>query len=298
MRTLLITNPKAGRVRKLGPPRLVSLLEDQGMDVRLIAAETPAESLDLLQRALTEQSWQRVVVAGGDGTLHSVLPVFTDLARQELSTAPLAVLPVGSVNVLARELRIPLDIPSAARVAAQGRLRRIDLGLLNDRPFVLMAGLGFDGAAVASIRTAVKARLGALEYIGSGLRLLLRHPAFTLDIECDGVRTRAYSWQVLVTNSMNYTYGWTFAPHASIDDGRLDVCIMPDLGRCARLRQVLAVLRGRPAAAGVTHLSGREIVMTADEPLPLQMDGDPAPAVSIARFEILPQALTVVVPPA
>jgi YegS/Rv2252/BmrU family lipid kinase len=286
-------------MRRIPPLRLTGSLQDFGLHPKLALAETPAEALALTKRALAESSPppQRVIAAGGDGTIHAILPALAG------TSIPLAILPIGSVNVLARELGIPRSLPAAARIAALGVPRSIDLGRLQGspldsaqgRPFALMAGIGFDGAVVQRVRSRVKRRLGALAYVFSGLRLLLSFPSRRFTITCDGEKRQIKAWQVVIANAPSYTYHWSLAPHAKIDDGRLEVCILPHESALHRIKQVTAILLGKPHHAPVTYLSGRQIEIRAEPSAPLQMDGDPAPHVESAQIEILPQALTVMV---
>ena len=294
MKALLIANPGAGRMRRITPAQLAQALQERGLEVTIAAAEFSA-AVALARQALSDPSlgYQRIVVAGGDGAINSLLPAFTEHPGHAVA---LALLPVGTVNVLARELGLPLSWPEAAVVAAQGVPRRIDLGRLNGRPFVLMAGLGFDAAAVQAIRTSVKSKLGAFAYVLNGLRLLLRTPAHTFRVTCDDANLELRAWQVVAANASRYTYRWRIAPQARIDDGRLDLCLLPELGRRRRLGQVLALLLNRPQGAAITYLSAERMEVCAEAAVPLQLDGDAFPAVETARIEVLPQALQVIVP--
>jgi len=286
-------------MRRVEPARLIARLEQWGLDITPVLAEEPGHALAAAEQRLanTAASYQRLIVAGGDGTINSLLPAL------QKTSIPLALLPVGSVNVLARELGIPRSLREAARIAAHGIARRIDLGRFQSgsfqprraqgRPFVLMAGLGFDGAVVQAVRSSLKKRVGVLAYLLNGLRLLWAYPRRRFQINADDQSLEAEAWQVVIANAASYTYRWSLAPQAKIDDGRLEVCILQGMEGLPRLKQMASILLGKPEWAPVTHLSGRRIEIRADSPVPVQMDGDFALSTETAQIEVAPGALTV-----
>ncbi len=287
-------------MRGANPSDLARLLEQRGMSVCTLLP-SPAQAVPTLLTqflAATRGETPRLVVAGGDGTINSLLPIFSLPQGREDGDRDLtlAILPLGSVNVLARELGLPLRLKQAVVVAAEGRARPIDLGLCHNKPFVLMAGFGFDGAVVHAVSSAEKRRLGPLSYLLHALRLFLRYRPHSFAITCDGRHRQVLAWLVIVTNAVSYSYHWRLAPQARIDDGLLEVCIFPDRGLLRRIRQVIGVLLSRPHWGGVEYLSGRRIEITPDPPAPVQIDGEPASVVSSATIEVLPRALKVIVP--
>lgn len=294
MNALLVFNPGAGRARRLDPLRLLAALKKCGLQARLLVLDDPALATSAVKQALRESpaQFQRIIAAGGDGTIHALLPALVESP----CAIPLAILPLGSVNVFMRELGLPRALPAAIEIAAHGKPRPVDLGLFNSDPFILMAGLGFDGAVVKEIKGNVKARLGSLTYGLQGLRMLFAQPAQNFHIVCDDTAAQVRAWQIVVANASHYTYSRSLAPHARIDDGRLEVCILPEGGRWLRLRQVLAILLGHPGEGLIKYLSGRRITIATESAVAVQMDGDPMPAITQAQIEILPRRLQVMTP--
>jgi len=294
LNALLVFNPGAGRARRLDPLRLLAALKECGLQARLLVLDNPARAPGAIKQALCESpaQFQRIIAAGGDGTIHSLLPALV----ASPCAIPLAILPLGSVNVLMRELGLPRALPAAIEIAAHGKPRPVDLGLFNGNPFILMAGLGFDGAVVKEIKGNVKARLGSLTYGLQGLRMLFAQPAQNFHIVCDDTAAQVRAWQIVVANASHYTYSRSLAPHARIDDGMLEVCILPEGGRRLRLRQVLALLFGHPREGLIQYLSGRRITIATESAVAVQMDGDPMPAITKAQIEILPRRLQVMTP--
>lgn len=290
----LVTNPSAGRVRdEASAAGIERRLRAAGFGVELVPSEErdaiAGRLAGMLRGARPEEA--RIVAAGGDGTIHTVLPAVRD------TRIPLVILPVGSVNVLARELGIPLSLGAAVEVAAAGALRQVDLGLANGTPFALMAGLGFDAAVVHSVGRRMKNAIGSFAYVAKGLQVLARHKPSAFRIAADGDVFEASSWLAVVANASRYTYRWRLSPQARIDDGWLDLCVFRARTAAERLRQVVAALAGSHAChPGVQHVRARRLEFACDPPVALQLDGDAA-GHSPVRVEIAAGGLTVVVPP-
>jgi diacylglycerol kinase (ATP) len=291
VKALLVVNPAAGRARPARLRFIEQALAEAGLDlVRVLAPEAAAvpEALNaaLLGRAPEDT---RVVVAGGDGSIRAALPA--------LINAPftLAILPVGSVNVLARELGLPLEVRAAARLAAGGRARRLDVGLANGRPFTLMAGMGFDAAVVHAVTRPAKRLFGSFAYVGRGLSLALRYASTRCRLTIDGAQEERTVWLAVVTNVPRYAYRWQISPEARPDDGLLDLALFESETTSLGVRQALAVLRGDPRCPGILRRQGRAFRFEFDPPIHVQLDGDPAGTTPV-EVAIAPRALSVIVP--
>jgi YegS/Rv2252/BmrU family lipid kinase len=293
MKALLVANPNAGRVRgETALARVEERLRAEGIDVGRVVAARKEEAAEALREALRGQSPERtrVIVAGGDGTINAALPALIG------TTFPMAILPLGSVNVLARELGIPLGTDAAIEAAASGRLRRIDLGIANGRPFALMAGMGFDAAVVRSVVPRVKNVVGSLAYVARGLSLLATCSASCFSVRADDKEFEVNAWLAVVANAARYTYSWRLAPAASVHDGWLDLCLFEMNSAAQTAGQVLAALRGRHVGyAGVLHMRARQFHFDCHPPVSLQVDGDRA-GMTPAEVSVVPDALVVVVP--
>jgi diacylglycerol kinase (ATP) len=188
---LLIHNPGAGskgrmRGRVLDEARRI--FSKAGVQVDLAETEGPGHATELARQA-TEESRQLVIACGGDGTLNEVVNGLA--TAQNGRRVPLALLPGGTANILAKELNLPWDIPSAAEKLLHGEIREIALGLATPvraperkKYFVSVAGAGPDGMIVYSLDLALKARIGILAYWWQGAREVLRYkfPRFRVRI--------------------------------------------------------------------------------------------------------------------
>ncbi|HUT74688.1 MAG TPA: diacylglycerol kinase family protein [Armatimonadota bacterium] len=287
---LLIANPGAGRgrTRRLAP-LLARALAARYLEVDLRFTRDGDDAAHIV-RAAVAAGCDRVVVAGGDGTINSVVGA---LAHTPVA---LGVIPTGMANAFARELRIPRAWRRACDLAAGWRRRVIDVARAGDRHFALMAGIGFDAQVVARVNPAIKRWLGPAAFVLAGLGCMRRCQPARVCLRWDGGEFDRPAFVVAVANGAHYTYEWRLAPDARLDDGLLDVVVFGWHGWLDPAAHVVGALVGthlrRP---GVTALRTRRLRIECDPPLPLHLDGDAA-GVSPVEVEILPEALTVLAP--
>lgn len=288
----VIFNPAArGEKARLLRRQLGSL----GPGVLLRPTEGPGHA-PLLAAEAAAAGCHTVVAAGGDGTVSEVVNGLAP-PRDGPARVRLGVLPLGTINVFARELGLPGNLPDAWEIIRRGHSRRIDLPRAEfaggSRWFLQLAGAGLDSAAIARVRWELKKRLGPLAYVWAGAQAL-HGPLPDLLAACDG--TRAHGRLVLVGNGRLYGGHWVVFPRARMDDGRLDVAVVARVNWLSLARLALAAHRGRfPAGSAVRHLQGSTVELVPSAPLPFQLDGDnhgPLPV----RFSLAPQALEVIVP--
>lgn len=237
-----------------------------------------------------------VVAAGGDGTVRVVC---SELAR---TGVPVGIVPLGSGNLLARNLGLPLRPSDAVAVALSGQDRAIDVVEVagDDLPetcFTVMAGLGFDAAIMAGASEALKARMGWRAYVVSGLRNL-RYPARRVEVSVDGgpfVRYRART--VVVGNVGLLQAGIPLLPDARFDDGRLDVVVVAPRRTLGWVPLVLRVLsRARSSDDRLARMTGSSVVVRTGQPQARQLDGDSVGFGRELRCRILAGTLLVRVP--
>lgn len=239
---------------------------------------------------------QLVLAVGGDGTVRVVC---SELARTGVAVG---VVPLGTGNLLARNLGLPLHAGDAVETALSGKDRAVDIVAVrgDDLPetsFTVMAGLGFDAAIMAGAPDELKARMGWPAYVVSALRQL-RHPATWVEVSVDGaapVRRRVRT--VVVGNVGSLQAGIPLLPDALIDDGQLDVVVIAPRHTVGWLRLVVRVLRRtRRTDERLDRMTGRRVMITADKPLLRQLDGDPVGEGRELSAEVLAGALLVRVP--
>ncbi len=276
---------------------MLQALRACGHRVTALGTPAPGSGTELARRSL-EAGADAILVLGGDGTLNEVANGMIG------SEVPLAVLPAGTANVLARELGLPRRSVAAARRIGQCVPLRIAVGLLRcagqsqPRHFLLMAGVGFDGHIVYHLNLSLKARLGQIAYwVGAAKEIVRRLDEF--EAAAEGRRFRCTF--ALASRVKNYAGYMKIATGASLLKDDFEVAIFR--GRSTFRYYTLylgAALAGRTASApGCTFLRSREVVFESDaaEPIYVQVDGEYAGRLP-ARVEIVPDALTVLAPPA
>lgn len=290
MRICLIVNPKAGASR--GRPALPEALEClQTWAGSVEVRETSAEGAEQVARDIGPDEFEVVVACGGDGTVNEVVNGIGP-------HTPVGILPFGTVNVLARELGIPVnDVPAACNVLRHAPPRPIDLGLCNGRRFVLMAGVGFDAEAVRSVAPQMKDLMGGAAYVVSGLKSLLVNRPQLFRVQFDGRRRTYRAMMLLVANASLYAGDLKIAEKARIDDGLLDICIFRERSPWAFLGQLYHVVTGgqRRDPHFVTR-KARTVLVTTRRPAPVQLDGDYFGETPV-DIEVLPAAVRILRPP-
>jgi YegS/Rv2252/BmrU family lipid kinase len=248
--------------------------------------------IGMCERAIHEEC-DVVFVCGGDGT---VMAAVTALAG---CGVPLAILPAGTGNLLARNLDLPLDDEDAAlRIGIEGRTRHIDVGAVEDRKFAVMAGLGFDAAMMRDAPEGLKKVVGWPAYVVSAMKHL-RDRGIPVTITVDDheplerrVRT------VVVGNVGKLQGGIPLLPDAEPDDGLLDVVVLAprhafDWARLAGR----VVRRARVPDRAMERFRVRHVVIEAAQPQPRQLDGDLIADATTMDIRVDPGALLVRVPP-
>jgi len=291
-KTALIVNPAAGQGRsQAARNRLARLMEEVGLDCRINVTERPGDGLRLAREA-AEGGCDLVVAVGGDGTVNEVINGLTGLG------VPLGILPLGSVNVLARELRIPLNLRRAAQVLVEGTVRNIDLGMAMGRYFTLMAGFGFDAEVVSSVHPPVKDIIGPSAYVFKSLEALTYYHATDMTIEMDGRIYKTKAFTVIIGNSSMYAYPLKITPHACMDDGLLDICVFerPITDRIGFLHQLVDIFRKRHLHhPDVQYFRARHVVIRSEPEILMQLDGDLF-GNTPAEVSIVPGVLPLMVP--
>jgi len=278
-----------GRTQRLAAP-LARALAARGLDVELTLTPARDAAARAVQAAIAG-GCRRIIVAGGDGTINSVVGALAH------APAALGVIPTGMANAFARELGIPLAYGPACDIAAGCCQRTIDLARAGRRHFALMAGVGFDADVVSRVNPRLKRWAGPAAYVLAGLGRLLRFTSARVTLSWDEGEMVACALMVLAANTAHYTYTWRIATDARPDDGLLEVVVF----RCRSVldppAHVASALMGcHRRHPGVVTLRTRRLRVECEPSLPVQIDGDVA-GVTPVEMETLPRALRVLVPP-
>lgn len=275
MRNCVIFNPAA---RGDKARRFRRQLDVIAADCTVKQTAAAGDARRLATQAIHE-GCQTVVAAGGDGTLNEVLNGFGDVA-DGFERARLGVLPLGTVNVFARELRIPMRSEAAWEVIRRGRETRVDLPVVDFADgtgrarlhFAQLAGAGLDARAVELLDGSLKRRIGPLAYVVSAARAMAEvQPKITVT---DGERT-AEGALVLVGNGRLYGGPFAVFPEADLRDGLLELRIFPRITWPALARVIPGLmLRRSLSSRSVETLRAASFSLTSRSPVALELDGE------------------------
>jgi lipid kinase YegS len=256
----------------------------------------PGDATSLTEEA-SRLGLERVAAGGGDGTINEVAAGLLAARGADGRGPALAIVPLGTANDFAHACRIPLDPAAALHLATNARPRRIDVGRVTERPFINMATGGFGTEITVETRPELKKVLKGAAYLITGLTHLA---------ELRPVKARftgpdlSWSGELLVLavgNGRQAGGGHVLCPDARVDDGMLDVGILPDVPRGERGKALRQLLKEGKMALWHHAVTARLpwVELEADEPVQVNLDGEPISGKKL-RFEVLPAALEACLP--
>jgi YegS/Rv2252/BmrU family lipid kinase len=264
-------------------------MSDLGWAEPLWLETRPDDTGERLAQEAVRSGVDLVLASGGDGTITACVGGVAG------SGVPLGVLPCGTGNLLARNLGLPLSLDEALAVALTGSDRRLDVGAANGRPFVVMAGIGFDAEMLDGADERLKSRVGWAAYVLSALRHLRERPV-RMALRADGgPPQRRWASGVIVGNVGSLQGNVRLLPDAVPDDGVLDVAVLAASGWTGWLRLAADVLLRRKTGR-VAHLTCRELTIQAGRARPWEVDGEVAGTTRQLRVTLEPGCLLVRVP--
>lgn len=213
-------------------------------------------------------NYDLVAAFGGDGTVNETVQGLIE------TDTPLALIPVGTGNDFARSGNIPLKMKGALALICEGTPKACDVGHVNDRYFMNGVGIGFDGRANYEASEIKKLR-GPLLILVAIFRTLRFWQAVPMTVEVDGIAHSATSYLIAVGNGNSIGGGLKLTPDADLTDGKIHVCHVGDL---TRTKIIVNFPRLKSGTIGklpeVEHYSGKHVIITSDDPLPVHVDGE------------------------
>ena len=300
MRIQIVYNPTAGQ-HDLGKSldEAVAYLRSQDHDVTVRQTLGGGDATTFAREAVA-QHYDMVIAAGGDGTVGEVVNGLVG------SECVLGVLPVGTANVWARTLGLPVGginrprtpLLDAAKLLLTGDVRHIDLGKCGEHYFILWCGIGFDAEVTREVEPhrELRRNIGNLTYYVTMfvLGLTLRGTRVTIVIDGKAVRQRAF--MIVVSNVQLYGGSVMVAPQAQLDDGYLDVYVFKGSNMFDAARQLINVFTCKHLQdPSILTYRAQSVVIRGEKPLPLQVDGEPR-GYTPASITVVPKALRVVMP--
>jgi YegS/Rv2252/BmrU family lipid kinase len=292
-RVLLITNPAAARTDPAVVRTVSTVLGREGWDVDVAGTTRPGHAADLAREGVRD-GVDVIAVYGGDGTTTQAV---TGMLGSEV---PVALIPGGTGNVLAGNLRLPRDPAKAALLVARGTPRAVDLGRMErvdgTRLFAVACGAGFDAELMGGTTTDAKRRWKMGAYVARAAEAIVDVKNIATRVMVDGKVLDYPAASVLVANCPEFMPPFLkFHSGVSLDDGVFDVVILSADGFLDSVGAFLQLLSGGPDRGQLHYARGSEITVVMEPTRPVQADGDRAGDTPFTA-RVLPAALRVLVP--
>lgn len=290
----LIFNPVSGRGNAQEDLDYLRSRLSEALDLTIYET-TPDCDARTLARQSVEQRVDLIIVSGGDGTINAAAEAITT------SAIPLAIIPRGTANAVATALDIPNDLAAACDIALNGTTRTIDTASCNDKPMVLLAGIGLEASVVEQASRGSKDRFGALAYIMSGIQQLSELDSFEATLETDDRVISVSASAITVANIAPSTSVLAQGPANIVaDDGLLDITIVAAAGVGDTLAASYELFRSAVSNQAadrndIGYLRSKDVRITTTPPQKVVLDGEMIGTTPLT-ISCVPNSLTLMVP--
>jgi diacylglycerol kinase (ATP) len=286
---IFVVNPISGTQSK---ELILSLLNEKIDKARysweVVYTERAGHAVEIAAKAAEEKA-DIVVAIGGDGTINEIARslVHTDTA--------LGIIPCGSGNGLARHLHIPMEPKKALEVLNEGCMDVIDYGKINGTDFFCTCGVGFDAAV--SQKFAGEKRRGSLTYIKNTVEEYLSYKPEPYELLIDNQTVKEKAFLVACGNASQYGNNAFIAPHANIQDGKMDITILSPFGPLDIAPLAIQLFTKQiDRNSKIKTFKGKEVTIIRQNPGVMHLDGEPIMADSRIEISVLPKSLNVLTP--
>jgi YegS/Rv2252/BmrU family lipid kinase len=292
MRVVAIINPVsgAGMDPSVATARVKTIRDEltrRGVEAAIVVTERAGHAREIAERAASDHA-DLVIVWGGDGTVNEVGGALAG------TPTPLGLIPAGSGNGLAAGLAVPRAPMAAIAKALGDQTLAIDAGMFNGRHFFNVAGIGFDAHIATLFNQRPRGRRGRLPYIVIGVREGCRYTSSTYKVTLDGSSVTSRALLIAFANGSEYGMGVKIAPHAQLNDGRLEACIVEDRPVVSRFIDARHLALGSiQRAPKLVTASIQRATVEADRPIAYHLDGEPGIVDGRVEISIKPGALRV-----
>ena len=288
-RIVFIVNPKAGtNLQKHIQKSVDKYLDHRNFTYGIWHTEKAGHAAELAQKA-QQEGYDIVVAVGGDGSINEVASALLH------SETVLGMIPAGSGNGLAMHLGYGRDIDKAVRKLNTAKVKTIDCGRLNGKPFVNLAGIGFDGFVAKQMKGSNWR--GFIPYFFNSVKAGLTYTPRICTIETEDRSITKKCFVISVANGPMYGYSFQIAPDAQLDDGLFSVVIFKDVPRWQYFAAIPSSLKGKIYEASfVEHFSAKSVKVASEGVNFVHIDGESIELEGDLEFEMVPKALKVLVP--
>ncbi|MBL4603868.1 MAG: diacylglycerol kinase family lipid kinase [Emcibacteraceae bacterium] len=264
---LIIFNPTAGRRQVSKFQAIVAKLKANGLSLDIVETKSEGHATRAARDNVTSH-YDMIVAAGGDGTINEVI---NGLCPYKI---PLAIIPLGTVNVLALEIKLKTDINSIVKYLMDGIVKECWLGKINDHYYSLMLSVGHDAKSVQNVSKTLKKYFGRAAYIISYLASVIKNGNTLYKVTIDNKVYQASN--VIVCNGKLYGGHYICAPDASLSDETMFVLLAKKKGRLSALKYAfLMVMQKYPFSRSIEIIETRSLYIESNEMCePIQTDGD------------------------
>ncbi len=295
MRIKIILNPYANRWGAQSQiDALQAMFDADDCACDMTVTQAPGEAIDIAESAVRD-GYDAVVAAGGDGTINEVINGVLR-ATPHGPTLPFGILPLGSANDFNKIVGLPGTVAEAVNVIKAGHTRQIDAGKVNDRYFINNSAIAME-PTVTIESWKIKRISGESRYMVALVRALARLKAWHLEVRWDDDQFQGPAYLLSVCNSER-TGGFTMAPGAEVDDGYLDLVLLPEVPKIAFIQALVQLLQGKHTQRDdVIYTRVTEIAVTSDPGTPVHADGEVfSTSESRINYQILPGKVTLLSP--
>lgn len=300
MKAELIVNLTAGG----GKPnhhlkRVSKYLKENGLNFEVCITARQGEAVTLSQKA-ADNGVELIVSVGGDGTVNEIV---NGIMKSKNDPA-LGIIPLGWANDFIKSTNIPSDIMEACKILVRGKIKKIDIGIINEKIyFANICGVGFD-AEVAQLANQMKNKhpnlhiLSAFVYVFATVKKLLSpFSCHNVKIKFDGQEIYSKILFIAISNGKFYGGRFKITPEAILDDGLFEVCTVEEMGRFKYLSIIPKVFKGTHASIkGVNFYRAKEVVIQSSEPILAQVSGEVIEGQKNYIITLLPKSLKLIVP--
>ena len=291
MNTLFIVNPVAGKnkTKKL-IPLIKEKMDKTNIKYNITLTTRPMEATTIAINALDE-GYDVIVAVGGDGTVNEVARGIVEKKR-----GILGVIPAGTGNDLARSLDLPMDPETVLDLIIKGNHKKIDIGIIGDKSFINVAGIGFDTEVLNSARSIKKYLRGKFAYTFGVVKTLFTYKSKAVKITLDDKEIDREILLVAIGNGKYYGGGMKICPNASIEDGYFDICIVKKLPKLMLLFIFPSVFLGKHIKIKkyVDMYRAKNVNITTQDKIYLNIDGEIKDVRKEISFELNEKSISVI----
>ena len=300
MKAELIVNLTAGG----GKPHkhlntVLKHLKENGLNFKVCTTSHQGEAVELAQKA-ADNGAELIVSVGGDGTVNEIV----NGIMKSKNNPPLGIIPLGWANDFIKSTNIPSDIMEACKILIRGKIKEIDVGIINKKMyFANICGVGFD-AEVAQLANQMKSKhpnlhiLSAFVYVFATVKKLLSPFSYHhVKITFDGQEIHSKILFIAISNGKFYGGRFKITPKAILDDGLLEICTVEEMGRFKYLMSIPKVFKGtHESIKGINFYRAKEVAIQSSELILAQVSGEVIEGQKEFTITLLPKSLKLIVP--